>query len=286
MLVVLYHVEFVSPLTHNFIVRHGWLFVDFFFVMSGFVIALSHIRAPTGWNAAKRFLTRRFFRLYSLHLAPMLFVAALIAARVAMHPASAATLGIDVHFKWLALANLAMIHAWGLTDRSVLNVPSWSISTEWVAYLVTAATFALTARPRGRIAGLAAIGLIALLILASASGPVMDGALLYRVPRCLFGFALGAIVFALTRRCPVRGLHGALLVQLIAIAGIVALLPCPRQRAKAQTRLPPTRRAAPDRLRRRPGVAAVPLAQVRAGAVAWSPELLQLPRSYLYADDR
>ena len=238
-LVVLYHVEFASPLNHNVVVRHGWLFVDFFFVLSGFVIALIHVRAPAGWNAAKRFLTRRFFRLYPLHLASVLFVAALLAVRVGLHPASATTLGIDTQFRWLFLANLAMVHAWGFTDRSVLNVPSWSISTEWVAYLITAAIFGLTARPRWRVAGLAAIGLVALLILASAGGPVMDGPLLYRVPRCLYGFALGAAVFALTRCSPVRGSGPALLVQLIAIAGIVTLLTVLERAPRLELGFPP-----------------------------------------------
>lgn len=223
-LVVFYHVEFVSSLTHNTLVRHSWLFVDFFFVLSGFVITLIHGRAATGFSSAKRFLLRRFFRLYPLHLATALLVGALLAVRVSMNPASAATLGIDAEFKWLVLANLAMVHAWGLTDRLMLNVPSWSVSTEWAAYLLTATIFSFFAAPRWRIGALALVGLGAFALLAHAGGAVMDGPLVYRLPRCLYGFALGAIVYYISPALQGWSSRLALAVQLVAIAAIGALM--------------------------------------------------------------
>ena len=224
LLVVLYHVEFASPLTQNFVIRQGWLFVDFFFVLSGFVITLIHNGVPTGWNAARRFLIRRFFRLYPLHVTTMIVVIILLGARISLDPASAAALGVDTHFKWLLLANLAMVQAWGLTERVGLNVPSWSISTEWFAYLITAILFAVVAPLRLRIGGIVLLGLCALLILISAGLPVMDGAMLYRLPRCLFGFSLGALVYALSSRFPVRTQIAAFAIQLAAIAAIITLL--------------------------------------------------------------
>jgi peptidoglycan/LPS O-acetylase OafA/YrhL len=224
MIVVLYHVEFETPITENFVVRHGWLFVDFFFVLSGFVIALIHMRAATGLASAKRFLIRRFFRIYPLHLVTMIMVGLLLAGRIAIDPGKAESLGVNAGFGWLALYNLLLIHAWGFVDQMVLNAPSWSISTEWAAYLVTAAIFAILPRPRWRLAALAAIGLGCLAVLAVAGGNELDAPMLYRLPRCLYGFAVGAMVYAASRRFAVFGPRGAFALQCAAIIGTGAIL--------------------------------------------------------------
>ena len=41
-MVVLYHIRPTGWLTANPLATHAWLFVDFFFVLSGFVIAASY----------------------------------------------------------------------------------------------------------------------------------------------------------------------------------------------------------------------------------------------------
>lgn len=224
LIVVLYHIEYESPITLNFVVRHGWIFVDFFFVLSGFVIVLVHMRAATGAAAARRFLIRRFFRLYPLHLAMMAAVGAMIAVRYAMDPAKAPSLGINADFGLLVIANLLLVHAWGFFEALILNVPSWSVSTEWAAYLVTAALFACVGRLRWRIAGLALVGLACLLILLNAGGAALNGPTVYRLPRCLFGFSVGALVYVASRRFPIRSLRGAVIAQAVAIIGIVLIL--------------------------------------------------------------
>lgn len=224
MVVVLYHVEFESPITQNFVVRHGWLFVDFFFVLSGFVIALIHMRAATGLAPAKRFLIRRFFRLYPLHLVTMIMVGLLFAARLVMDPHKAASLGIGPDFGWLVLYNLLLIHAWGFVEQLTLNVPSWSISTEWAAYLVTAGVFAATARPNWRLAALAAVGLGCLMLLVAAGGAVLNGPTVYRLPRCIYGFAVGTLIYTASRRFPLQRARVALALQVAAILATGALL--------------------------------------------------------------
>jgi len=224
LIVVLYHFEFESPITQNFVVRHGWLFVDFFFVLSGFVIALIHMRAATGLAPAKRFLIRRFFRLYPLHLVTMLMVGVLLATRVLMDPGKAASLGIGTDFGWLVLYNLLMIHAWGFAEKLILNVPSWSISTEWAAYLITALVFAVTARPAWRLAALIAVGLVSLIVLARAGGEVFDGPTLYRLPRCLYGFSVGMVVYSISSLSPLRNARAAFVLQLVGILGTIVIL--------------------------------------------------------------
>src|SRR6185295_1034825 len=74
LLVVLHHLSLNpgSLLAYVPLLQQGWLFVDLFFVLSGYVIAAVRAESPPTSQAARRFLIRRFFRLYPLHLATLL----------------------------------------------------------------------------------------------------------------------------------------------------------------------------------------------------------------------
>src|SRR6201999_2420569 len=66
--VALHHFPARGFVYHLSLVRHSWMFVDFFFVLSGFVIAFAY-----GGRLQKRdtlwpFAVRRFFRLWPLHV--------------------------------------------------------------------------------------------------------------------------------------------------------------------------------------------------------------------------
>lgn len=185
-MVVLVHLPWVWHLQHSPIVTNAWLFVDFFFVLSGFVIAAAHGDAGNTVAEAKHFLIRRAFRLYPLHLVTMALMAALV---VAHGQASQIDPG-------LALANLAGVHAWGFSDRFILNQPSWSISTEMAAYLLFAAACVVTS---WRVAAMAGIAIVALALLLLLGDGTLDPAPQLRILRCLYGFGLGVGVWHLTK---------------------------------------------------------------------------------------
>ena len=114
------------------LVAKGYLGVELFFVLSGFILCHVYLQAA----GEKRFryggfLWARLARVYPLHLATLAGVGALAAA------AAVAGLAIDSTIvSWSSLpANLAMVHAWGLAPEAGWNHPSWSISAEWFAYL-------------------------------------------------------------------------------------------------------------------------------------------------------
>jgi len=68
--VVAYHVS-VRPggaWLENPIVHHGYLAVDFFLLLSGFVLAGAYGETATTWQGYLQFVRRRFFRLFPLHL--------------------------------------------------------------------------------------------------------------------------------------------------------------------------------------------------------------------------
>lgn len=134
LLVVLYHISAYSngALAAWFPpIAYGPLAVDFFFVLSGFV--LTHVyRAPwkSGVYDHRGFILRRFARVWPLHIATLLGVAVLVmgGARFGIQPPWEPTLGSF-------LVNALMLHATGLAPELAWNQPSWSISAEWCAYL-------------------------------------------------------------------------------------------------------------------------------------------------------
>src|SRR5215217_6372057 len=82
-LVVFFHMSTFSdtPVINNQFILNSDLFVDFFFVLSGFVIAYSYQTISTG-EELNRFYKKRLFRLYPLHLIVLL---AFVAIEVAKH---------------------------------------------------------------------------------------------------------------------------------------------------------------------------------------------------------
>ena len=117
------------------VLAEGYLAVDLFFVLSGFVLWWTYGAefAARGLRAAPHFIVRRFARIFPLHLAILsamvLFAAALLVS------------GRDPgeHYGFAELpAHYLLVQNWGFGDRLAWNDPAWSISTEWAAYLLLA----------------------------------------------------------------------------------------------------------------------------------------------------
>jgi peptidoglycan/LPS O-acetylase OafA/YrhL len=220
LLVVLHHLSLNpgSVLAAFPLLGQGWLFVDLFFVLSGFVIASVHAECEPTALAARGFLIRRFFRLYPLHL-----VTLLAALFLDLHGGTAQLPGYGA----MVAMNLTMTQAWGVVPGSVLNGPSWSISTEWAAYLLFAWICLVIPHRRRRIQFLAVIGVISFAALIVWRGASLEGDLIMRVPRCLMSFALGATVWSWCRQgrafapglaCAVQLAVGAAMLGLLAVA--------------------------------------------------------------------
>lgn len=177
---------------------HGYLAVDLFFIMSGFVIALNYagdLRRPSAL-AVLRFLGFRLARIYPLHL---VILVAFLANPLAIHFLSRSGTASDRYAPGYFLQSLFLVQNWGLNSDPAWNIPAWSISTEWGAYLA----FPLLAWCLGRVASpaRALAALLAALVLAAGLGylagslgnDIARGGLL----RCLVEFTLGAAVFRL-----------------------------------------------------------------------------------------
>jgi peptidoglycan/LPS O-acetylase OafA/YrhL len=112
----------------------GYLGVDFFFLLSGFIITHVYLTslAQPNRNAIQVFLWHRFIRLYPVHVTVLAALVALIyLARTADIPLNHPQEWRGAELPW----QLGMLHAWGVTAKPGWNAPSWSISAEWFAYL-------------------------------------------------------------------------------------------------------------------------------------------------------
>lgn len=125
--------------------RAGYLGVDLFFPLSGFVLAYTYADRlrSFSWRGTGDFVRNRSARVWPVHVLTLnidLAIAALVG-----------TLGVgaDGHRRTVGayVENVFMVHT-RTNDRPSFNSPAWSISSEWFAYLIAPLTFVLVARVR------------------------------------------------------------------------------------------------------------------------------------------
>ncbi len=195
------------------LVAHGWMGVDLFFTLSGFILAHVYI----GEVQAKRFhygrfLQNRLARIYPMHLAALGAMLGLFAVATV----AGVQVGTPEAFKLSDLPqHLLLIHAWGTTESVGWNFPSWSISAEWGAYLLfpLIAASVLTHRARPGVTLAMALGL------CLASYALLDRAHLYffgigqgfdqmtaqiGLLRIIPSFLLGVALYAYGRARPIN----------------------------------------------------------------------------------
>ncbi len=210
-------------------INHGYMAVDIFFMLSGFVMALTYQRDffdAISIRNHSAFLYKRLSRIFPLYVFALLTV--LVFPYVGINTGSGFTL-------WQVTTNALMIQCWGLSGSIV--VPSWSISTEFFAYLVFPILMAWTLRVGGARSitmGFACVVLLTFVAARSNStvgvagrkGPldISVGTTMYPLLRCLSEFALGLLAYRATQVAKImRVAEWRRTADLLALA-IVALL--------------------------------------------------------------
>lgn len=190
------------PLDSTMLIKHGYLPVDFFFILSGFIITHVYgdkLRAG-GWGMLRGYLWARFTRLYPLHVFCMLLLLAFSLFLRNFDPAYYAKEweqyfpfgGFFTYLFFGVSLNLFKQMSW--------NFPAWSIAAEWWAYVV-----AIFLMPRlhagfGRktlLAWVAALGGLTVLALRNGN---LSYSLNYGAVRCVLEFSIGIGVYQLYRR--------------------------------------------------------------------------------------
>ncbi|MXO92001.1 acyltransferase family protein [Erythrobacter arachoides] len=179
---------------------YGYLAVDLFFMLSGFVMWLNYgpkLRAA-GLAGAPDFWWRRFARIWPLHAAVLL---ALIGFVVVLLATGRDTSGYPLGELPL---HLLLAQNWGFTDALSWNHPAWSISAEIGAYaLFPLLVLALRweSLPRPALWALVALFALALWATFTAFGAQSLGEEITRLGlvRCVLQFAIGMALANLWR---------------------------------------------------------------------------------------
>jgi peptidoglycan/LPS O-acetylase OafA/YrhL len=129
--------------SQNFPFFKGYLFVDFFFLLSGFIIAYVHSADFETWNpkSYQRFLLLRLIRIYPVHFFTLM-LALLLECTKFLFPINNPPFSFNTPASFSQ--HLTLIQAWGFDAVTRWNLPSWSVSVEWFAYIVTPIVFFLT----------------------------------------------------------------------------------------------------------------------------------------------
>jgi peptidoglycan/LPS O-acetylase OafA/YrhL len=228
LLVALYHVSWLNPTRYQGLVLNSYLMVDLFFVLSGFVMCHGYGDRIRNRAQLGDFLVLRIGRLYPLHVM-MLFV---FVVREAVKFGAVEWLGVSASTATFSDnsarafgSNLLLIHALGLHDHLTFNGPSWSISTEFYAYICFG-LMVLALRNRSKATQLASfltISVSSLAFLLFIHPQDLNVMYDFGWFRCTMSFFLGAASYTvLTRSDLLRRPAVRRLASYVAIVGLVA----------------------------------------------------------------
>jgi len=198
----------------------GYLGVDIFFVLSGFVLAHNygedalHSR-PSEYCA---YLRKRLARIYPVHLATLALVGACVFAL--------GLAGIDyIHPEFFTtdgfIRSLALIHAWQFPVEGVWNGASWSISAEWAAYLAFPLVAVCTLRIRTVAAALSILGLLYAVLYCFVITSEQPDSLAFGMIRVAVEFPAGLVLYRIwqIQKTP-RGRNG----DLLAVGALIVMV--------------------------------------------------------------
>ena len=220
LLVICYHIFegfATSPLDQHF--NHGYMAVDFFFILSGFVIGYAYDDRWKTTLTLKGFFKRRLIRLH-----PMVIMGALLGAVSYCIQGSVKWDGTQVPFTMVLIALLLNLFLFpvvpgtgadvrGNNEMYPLNGPSWSLFFEYIGNILYAlfirkfSTRALTVLVIAAAAGLASFGI------SNLSGyghlgvgwSMIDYNLLGGFLRLMFSFSVGLLMSRIFKPAKVKG---------------------------------------------------------------------------------
>ncbi|MFM7322120.1 MAG: acyltransferase family protein [Armatimonadota bacterium] len=245
LLVVAFHLDSIGAMFQlgpflpwtGFLAR-GYLWVDFFFVLSGFI--LSHVygadfRGGVRLPAVRSFAGARFARIVPMHLAALAFTVLSFLATPQTGPPSGpggappdpmmAKMMAQMH-DWRYLpGHVFLLLSFGLVPMS-WNVPGWSIAAEWWTYFLTLPLHRLIDGIRIWVPAVIALGCCASLGTMAAVHPSarLDITFDLGLLRCLLGFTIGLCLHRWHRAgITTRFLASDLALAIAAVASVLVL---------------------------------------------------------------
>lgn len=201
--VVVFHLHLVGSITELDFFRGSYIFVEYFFALSGFVLAHGYaykkdLKFPT-------FMKSRFFRIYPLHIFMFVVMFTLEIGKLLAYNFGGFTFNNAPFTGSYALKeiipNLLLIQSWiPNSDSLSFNAPSWSISVEFYMYALFFFSI-VTCKKNKEIAWITS-SLIAFILIYLHSSLLTNEIL--RGTSCFFG---GAFFYYLFTRAPKLNLN-------------------------------------------------------------------------------
>ena len=207
LMVVLVHFQsFVHPTIHpdetTFFFYKGYLWVDFFFILSGFVMSyVYNIEHPVRHTTYDTFqyLIARIARIYPLHFVSLIATLSLFTLIASFNwfidEAFCCVFDDPLRTFESLVGNLFLVHAWGMFESYTWNYPSWSLSVEFFCYLIFATL--LTMESENRKLTLLALSCTALFFycLHFATNSDIDTHFELSAIRAVSAFTIGILLF-------------------------------------------------------------------------------------------
>jgi len=224
LLTVIFHVDLMLSTGSGLLLRHSdsllltrlYLMVDFFFILSGFIMLHVYgasFRSGVTAPAFRKFTLARFARVYPLHLVTLLYCIALFAVSarlgVPKNP-----VGEAANSSYSIVTNLLLLQSMNLHNWFTWVHASWSISTEWWMYMLfpfLVVPFAsIGSTGRAIVVAMCFAGYVGIMLFiipivtVPASIPfvkinpadlTINVAYQYGFLRCLFGFVIGMALY-------------------------------------------------------------------------------------------
>jgi len=193
LMIIIDHAANDSFIFQNFIVQKADYFVDYFFVLSGFVISYNYLHKIKDFASFKDFMVRRLIRLY-----PLLLYTTLLFFGLMLIGKHWNTFNDPYPVLFLQLTDtLTLMNSNPIFGSSLgINYPSWSISSEMISYALFGCCLFMFRRNAVMVLSLFLLG-AGLFILYTGKYMYMGD---FGFVRGLFCFILGYLVHLLSQK--------------------------------------------------------------------------------------
>ena len=224
LVIVIYHMRDYSLVGwRGGVIERGALAVDFFFILSGFILAHAHGAAfAAGRGSLRSFLLARIARLYPVHAV----VLTLFVAYVGLLGAMGFSYNAVRYTPGALLAHVLLLPAWNISPDMTWNYPDWSIGAEFAAYLCFPALAFVLLRGSGRVAAVWFTVVAGVFLCANPVLHLTSRTLDFSVLRILPEFVLGLLAYRLHDRLQAR-VAGVLFVGTAGVLAVAVLAGLP-----------------------------------------------------------
>ncbi len=227
LIVAIHHANWWHPIGALPFMQNAALMVDFFFVLSGFIICHRYGHRLSSLTDLLRFMWLRFGRLYPLHLAFLLVFLLIETAKLVaeMHfGIEADKPAFTVNGPAAFFSNLFLLQSLGFHDSLTYNFPAWSISTEFYTYaLFSILVLAMGPRSLSYVGSVLIAGALGILV-ANGQASFEVAGVDFAFIRCVAGFFFGVLAYRVYARTAWRFEAPGFLQRWIAPAALVVVI--------------------------------------------------------------